>query len=451
MLNLGVKVADTPCMRGNPKARSTKAAGTRFTGRFKLLSGLFTVGVAAVLLGSMVIAPFAAATLARGTLAASASAKVGSTRSTAAFLAASDIHLGARAPGGTNATVVVQGATVVGRKTASGNASRRLSIRKKPTPIMIHRRPPPTTTTTSVPPTTTTTTSVPPSESRAASVLGDYAGPASASLITTNAVVGHQVRYAMDFLDGTSWATISDPSWLLSQWQGKGYQMIWGVPILPNSGASLDVGATGAYNQYFEALSAALVAGGQGSSVIRLGWEFNGGWFPWAANGHAASFVAYWRQIVDSMRSIPGANFKFEWNPTRGDLGVGDLASYYPGDAYVDIVGLDVYDVEWASYPGAVAEWQKMLTQSYGLNWLASFGAAHGKPLAIPEWGLGWTDLPVGSGGVGGGDNAYFVQQMANWVNSNNVVNVIAWQYGSDPLPDASQFPNATAAFGQDF
>jgi hypothetical protein len=92
-----------------------------------------------------------------------------------------------------------------------------------------------------------------------------------------------------------------------------------------------------------------------------------------------------------------------------------------------------------------------MLTQSYGLNWLASFGAAHGKPLAIPEWGLGWTDLPVGSGGVGGGDNAYFVQQMANWVNSNNVVNVIAWQYGSDPLPDASQFPNATAAFGQDF
>jgi len=309
--------------------------------------------------------------------------------------------------------------------------------------------PPTTTTSTTLPPTTTTSTTLPPpSESKAASVLGVYAGPASASLITTtNTLVGHQVRYAMDFLDGTSWATISDPSWFLSKWQGTGYQMIWGVPMLPSSGASLDVGATGAYNQYFETLSAALVAGGQGSSIIRLGWEFNGGWFPWAANGHAASFVAYWRQIVDSMRSVPGANFKFEWNPTRGDLGVGDLANYYPGDAYVDIVGLDIYDTEWGSYPGAVAEWHHMLTQSYGLDWLASFGAAHGKPLAIPEWGLGWS----GNGMFGGGDNAYFVQQMANWVNSNNVANVIAWQYGSNPLPDASQAPNATTALAQDF
>jgi hypothetical protein len=289
-------------------------------------------------------------------------------------------------------------------------------------------------------------------QTNADSVIGVYAGPATASSITsTNTLVGHQVRYAMDFLDGTSWATISDPSWFLSQWQGTGYQMIWGVPMLPNSGARLAIGATGAYNQYFETLATALVAGGQGASIIRLGWEFNGGWFPWAANGHAAAFVAYWQQIYDTMQSVPGANFQFEWNPTRGDLGVGDLANYYPGDAYVSIVGLDVYDTEWASYPGAVAEWQNMLTQSYGLNWLASFGAAHGKPLAIPEWGLGWTDLPVGSGNVGGGDNAYFVQQMANWVNSNNVVNVIAWQYGSDPLPDALQFPNATAALAQDF
>jgi hypothetical protein len=77
--------------------------------------------------------------------------------------------------------------------------------------------------------------------------------------------------------------------------------------------------------------------------------------------------------------------------------------------------------------------------------------------MSIPEWGLGWglssNGGPVSKPGgeVGGGDNAYYVQQMAKWVNSNNVVNVIAWQYGSDPLPDVSQFPNATAALAQDF
>ena len=365
-----------------------------------------------------------------------------------------------------DATAVGQAATVTGENASLGNRWQRwtalptttTSTTALPTDTTLTTLPATTTTSTpappTLPPTTTTSTTTtspplpPPSQSTAASVLGVYAGPASASLITrTNTLVGHQVRYAMDFLDGTSWATISDPSWFLSQWQGTGYQMIWGVPMLPNSGASLDVGATGAYNQYFETLSAALVAGGQGSSIIRLGWEFNGGWFPWAAKGHAASFVAYWRQIVDSMRSVPGANFKFEWNPTRSDLGVGDLANYYPGDAYVAIVGLDVYDTEWGSYPGAVAEWHRMLTQSYGLDWLASFGAAHGKRLAIPEWGLGWS----GNGMFGGGDNAYFVQQMANWVNSNNVANVIAWQYGSNQLPDASQAPNATAALAQDF
>jgi len=195
-----------------------------------------------------------------------------------------------------------------------------------------------------------------------------YAGPGNSSAISAvDTLVGH-VHYAMDFTQGTSWATISNPGWLLSRWDGTGYQMIWGVDMLPNSGASLAAGATGLYNQYYVSLADALVAGGQGNSIIRLGWEFNGGWFPWAAKGQAQDFVTYWQQIVDSMRSVPGESFQFEWNPTRGDLGVGNLANFYPGDAYVDIIGLDVYDIEWATYPGAQAEWQHMLTQTYGLD-----------------------------------------------------------------------------------
>jgi len=206
-----------------------------------------------------------------------------------------------------------------------------------------------------------------------ASVLGVYAGPASPGTVSAvGTALGYHPTYAMDFLDPASWSTISNPSWFLGQWQGSGYKMIWGVEMIPNSGGSLAAGATGAYDAYFKTLAQNLVTGGQGSSVIRLGWEFNGGWFPWAANGHAADFVTYWQHIVTAMRSVAGASFRFEWNPTRGDMGVGDLANYYPGDTYVDIVGLDVYDTEWASYPGAQAEWQTMQTQAYGLNWLAS-------------------------------------------------------------------------------
>jgi hypothetical protein len=276
------------------------------------------------------------------------------------------------------------------------------------------------------------------------SVVGVYVGPGNPppGVAAVSSLLGYRIPYAMDFTDGGSWESISNPRWLLSRWNATGEKMILGVDMLPNSGASLSVGATGAYNPYFVTLGKALVAGGQGSAIIRLGWEFNGGWFPWAANGKAAAFVAYWQQIVDAMRSVPGQSFQFEWNPTRGNLGVGNLANYYPGDSYVDIIGLDVYDNEWGSYPGPRAEWQHMLTQTYGLDWLASFASQHDKPMAIPEWGLGVT----GDGMVGGGDNAYFVQQMSQWILSHNVSNAVAWDYGTNPFPSSAN-PLAEAAF----
>ncbi len=290
-----------------------------------------------------------------------------------------------------------------------------------------------------------------------ASGFGVYAGagdPTATSDFT--ATLGAAPRYAMDFLDGSSWSTIANPAWYLSRWAGKGYSMIWGVPMLPNSGASLNTGATGAYNQNYATLAQALVAGGQGSSIIRIGWEFNGGWFPWAANGHSAAFVRYWQQIVTTMRAVPGANFKFEWNPTRGDLGAGDLANYYPGDAYVDYVGLDVYDVEWASYPGESTEFQHVQTQSFGLNWLASFSAAHSKPMVFPEWGLGWGtcssggQATAGSNQVCGGDNAGFVNDMARWFLTHNVFEATYWDYGSSSVDQGSN-PNTAAALRADF
>ncbi len=289
------------------------------------------------------------------------------------------------------------------------------------------------------------------------SVLGVYAGPEDPPAVSDFAArLGGKPRFAMDFLDGTSWSTIDDPSQLVSQWAGSGYTMIWGVPMLPGSGASLATGATGAYDGYFTTLAHALVADGQGSSIIRMGWEFNGGWFPWAANGQAPAFVGYWQQIVTTMRSVRGANFTFEWNPTRGDLGVGDLADYYPGDAYVDYVGLDVYDTEWASYPGMPAEFENMETQPYGLDWLASFAAAHDKPMVFPEWGLGWgtcsaSGQPIsGSGQVCGGDDATLVNDMSQWIATHNVFEATFWDYGSSSIDQGSN-PNTAAALQADF
>jgi hypothetical protein len=286
----------------------------------------------------------------------------------------------------------------------------------------------------------------------AVSPLGVYGGEDPSTEQALGQSIGRQPQYAMAFLDGSSFQKMEDPSWFISQFQGSGYSMIWGVPILPSSGGySLATGATGAYNQYFVTLAQGLVAGGQGSSIIRLGWEFNGSLFPWAANGQAANFIAYWQQIVTSMRSVAGANFKFEWNPTSGDQGAGNLANYYPGNAYVDLIGLDVYDISWGSYPGAAAEFNTIETEPYGLNWLASFAAQQGKPMTLPEWGLGWGDsdngAPVSDPGTEtqGGDDPTFINDMAGWIASHNVYEATLWDINTSLISPSSN-PNSFAA-----
>ena len=273
--------------------------------------------------------------------------------------------------------------------------------------------------------------------------LGVYAGPGNLAGVGAFAAGSKRpVTYAMDFFVGTSWATIEHPQSVLSAWYGKGYSMVWGVPMLPNRGGSLSAGARGAYNPYFATVARAMVAVGQGSSIVRLGWEFNGIWFPWGASGHAGQFVAYWRQIVTAMRAVPGANFRFEWNPSRGDLGVGNLAAFYPGNKYVDYIGLDVFDVEWQRYPGAKAEFAHIETGPFGLNWLASFSKQHNKPMVFPEWGLGWGQSDhgaalTGSGAVGGGDNGVFIADMTRWFAAHRVFEATYWDYGSSSVAGA--------------
>lgn len=289
--------------------------------------------------------------------------------------------------------------------------------------------------------------------------LGVYVGyQAPGGVSSFGRAVGKQPTFAMDFLDGASWSALVNtaPSYM-SAWKGSGHTMIWGLPMLPNSGSSLGQGATGVYNSYFLQLAQDMVAAGQGSSVIRPGWEFNGGWFPWAANGQAAAFVAYWQQIVNTMRSVPGQDFTFEWNPTAGDQGVGNLANYYPGNAYVDDIGLDLYDQSWGTFAGIASQWNTYLTEPYGLNWLASFAASRGKQITLPEWGLD-PDPSSNDGGVvsaansevGGGDDPTFINDMAQWITQTQVYEATYWQYNSSLLSTRSN-PNSFAAFVLDF
>ena len=75
--------------------------------------------------------------------------------------------------------------------------------------------------------------------------------------------------------------------------------------------------------------------------VLRLYHEMDGGWFWWgssATNHSQQLYIDFYKFAVDYVKDRTDLVL-FAWSPTSA-LDVG----YYPGDAYVDIVGVDVYD-----------------------------------------------------------------------------------------------------------
>jgi hypothetical protein len=270
----------------------------------------------------------------------------------------------------------------------------------------------------------------------------------------------------------------------VSVWQGQlgSRRLVLGVPAC--AGAS--VGTDGAKSWYAEslgysdthwtALGNRLVSLGFADAVLRIGREFNGSWYPWqvvdsAVSGNAgnvndqANYIAGYQHILDVLRAVSGQQFTFNWNPYigTGNLTASGTESCYPGDGYVDEIGLDVYDGDWSGiYGGSAAGitpaqqqqvFGKMLTEWDSVRGWYSLALNHGKTLTFPEWGLRlWEDSGVYHGG---GDNAVLVRGMAEFIGGAPAGWHAMWEdpWGagvSDPDTLASKTiptPMARAAF----
>ena len=282
--------------------------------------------------------------------------------------------------------------------------------------------------------------------------LGDYAGRSNDfGVAAFGLATGTVPSFATDYLDKTDGWAAMDSATNVKAWSPTRYHLVLGVPILPGIG-TLAVGATGAYNQYFTTLGENLVSDHEAGAILRLGWEFNGNWFPWsvASTTDASNFVAYWRQIVTTMRAVPGEKFKFLWNPNAPSPTTYSPSQAYPGNAYVDYVGTDVYDNFWGKPFTPQAAWIHDLIQQWGLDWLAAFAVEHNKPIGIPEWSDEFRP-----DGRGLGDDPSFIDNMADWFVSNNVAFADILSYDTSPtyrnnLLDGT-FPKALARFEADF
>ncbi len=157
---------------------------------------------------------------------------------------------------------------------------------------------------------------------------------------------------------------------------------------------------SGTYDSYIRQFALDAKAWGH-PFFLRFDWEMNGWWYPWAEgklgtsatifNGnHPGDYVAMWRHVHNIFTQVGATNVTWVWcinqmSATSASQQL-PLAQIYPGDDYVDWVGMDNYNryAGWESF-------QTMNTGS-GTHWLLNtyqslLDLAPSKPIMLAEFG----------------------------------------------------------------
>ena len=113
--------------------------------------------------------------------------------------------------------------------------------------------------------------------------------------------------------------------------------------------------------------------------IFRPWHEMSGGWFWWGTKSCTAEEIKKLYQLTFDVLSKEYhlKNIVWAYSPNSG---YDDFMKYYPGDQYVDLLGIDIYDFEADNN-----KYQSNLRKD--LNLLQSLGKMHHKLIAITETG----------------------------------------------------------------
>ena len=150
--------------------------------------------------------------------------------------------------------------------------------------------------------------------------------------------------------------------------------------------------------------------------VIRFAHEMNGDWYPWAeaVNGNAVGdYALAWRHVVDLFDAAGVTNVTWTWAPNISYYGSWPLAGLYPGDEYVDRVGVDGYNFgtsrAQSSWGGPAAIFDPTVTELGKI--------APSKPIHISETAS--TEL--------GGNKAAWIGDLFTWIDAHPQVRGMTW------------------------
>jgi hypothetical protein len=152
---------------------------------------------------------------------------------------------------------------------------------------------------------------------------------------------------------------------------------------------------------------------------LRWGWEMNGNWYPWAGpnnDNNPQAYVDCWRYLHKIFVQQGATNVAWVWSinwNNRPPTASNRFQSYYPGDSYVDWVGLSGYNLSHES-PQTLYD---PLYNAYSAK----------KPVFITE--IAAADF----GGITKGD---FIRKFSAYVASRPAIGAVAW-FDTDTHKDA--------------
>ncbi len=159
--------------------------------------------------------------------------------------------------------------------------------------------------------------------------------------------------------------------------------------------------------------------------LFRLGNEMNGDWCPYSSYNTSRDPVIYkefYKYIYSFFEKAGAQNVIWIWNPNCDsfpNFNWNNEMMYYPGDKYVDIVGLTAYNTG-TYYASTGEKWQEFDELYEGLYY--EYCAKFEQPLMITEF----------SSASMGGDKNQWVINMFNTIKNYDRIKVAVWWDGCD-------------------
>lgn len=114
--------------------------------------------------------------------------------------------------------------------------------------------------------------------------------------------------------------------------------------------------------------------------TIRFGHEMNGNWYPWGNRGE--EYKTAYRHIVDLFKTQGVTNVSWMWSINTDNVPyspITDASRFYPGDTYVDSIGIDGYNFGTSQSWSSWRSFSDLFSDSY------AFAASYNKPIIISE------------------------------------------------------------------